>query len=78
MPWVPGSISEDRQNFATAKEVRLQCPHCLGFAYANVPWNSTSEQRQVLIKTAIDEHRGVCTGADATEGRVYAIEYPRA
>lgn len=78
MPWVPGSISEARTPAALARQVRLQCPHCHGFAFANIPWDATGPKRQELIKAAIEEHRGLCTGADATEGRVYVIEYPRA
>lgn len=77
MPWVPGSISESRESAITAKQIRLQCPHCQGFAYANVPWDATAEKRQQLVSAAINEHRVVCTGAEATEGRVYSIEYPR-
>lgn len=76
MPWSP--ISEARQTIATAKEVRLLCPHCQGFAIAHIPWDATAELRQQEISAAINEHRVVCTGADATEGRVYTIEYPRA
>lgn len=76
MPWVP--ITEARQTPQEAKQVRLQCPHCHGFAYATIPWNATSERRQIEIKKAIDEHRGICTVADAIEGRVYEIQYPRA
>lgn len=82
MPWSP--ISEARESPFAAKQIRLQCPHCQGFAYAAIPWDVTTEtpagieKRQQLIKAAIDEHRVVCTGADATEGRVYTIEYPRA
>lgn len=78
MPWIPGSISEARQSLATAKQVRLQCPHCHGFAYAEIPTNATAEKRGQLISASINEHRVVCTAADATEGRVYSIEYPRA
>jgi hypothetical protein len=78
MPWVPRQIGESRVAPALAKQVRLQCPHCHGFAFANIPWDATSERRQQEIKKAIDEHRGVCTGADAIEGRVYQIDYPRA
>ncbi len=76
MPWVP--ISEARQTPMAAKQVRLQCPHCHGFAFADIPWGCTSEVRQKKIKKAIDEHRLVCTVADVTEGRVYEIQYPRA
>lgn len=76
MPWVP--ITEARVAPQDAKQVRLQCPHCQGFAYADIPWDATSERRQQEIKKSIDEHRLVCTGADAIEGRVYEIQYPRA
>lgn len=77
MAFEPGAISETRQTLAAAKQLRLQCPHCKGFAFADIPWDATSEKRQQLISAAINEHRVVCTGADATEGRVYSIEYPR-
>lgn len=77
MTWHARSITEARERAGLAKQVRLQCPHCLGFAYANIPWDATVETRQQEIHNAINEHRVVCTGADATEGRVYTIEYPR-
>ena len=78
MPWVPRTINEARVDPIKAKQVRLLCPHCHGFAYADIPWDATAGQRHDRIKAEIDEHRVVCTGADAIEGRVYQIEYPRA
>ncbi len=76
MPWTP--ISEARQTPQTAKQIRLMCPHCHGFAFVDVPYGCSYIERQRLVKKAIDEHRVVCVSADATEGRVYQIEYPRA
>lgn len=75
MPW--SSISEARETMVTAKSVRLLCPHCSGHVHVMVPWNAEPMDRQRLISAAINEHRVICTGADATEGRVYTIEYPR-
>jgi hypothetical protein len=81
MPWVP--ISEARQTPQEAKQVRLQCPHCHGFAYADIPYYAPEgvnyeTMRHDLIKKAIDEHRVVCAAGEATETRVYEIQYPRA
>lgn len=76
MPWSP--ISEARETPWAARQIRLMCPHCKGFAFADIPWNSTAEKRQIIVRKSIEEHRGICTGADATEGRVFKIEYPRA
>lgn len=75
MPWSP--ISEARETPYLAKQIRLQCPHCLGLVYVSLPYGWTTEKRQKLIHEGIDEHRKICTAADAVEGRVYSIEYPR-
>ena len=78
MPWFARSVvAAPVAAPVDAKEVRLMCPHCQGFATAKVPLGATSWRRQQLIRDAIDEHRVVCTAADATEGRVYRIDYPR-
>jgi hypothetical protein len=76
MPWSP--ISEARESPATAKEIRLMCPHCKGFVNVYLPYKPGAWTRQGLIREAIDEHRRVCTVGDAVEGYVYDIQYPRA
>lgn len=76
MPWSP--ITEARETPLLAKQIRLQCPHCVGLVYVDLPYGWTTAKRQQLVHDAIDEHRKVCTGADATAGRVYTVEYPRA
>ncbi len=75
VPWSP--ISEARESPYLAMQVRLQCPHCLGLVNVKLPYGWTDEVRMNLIRDGIDEHRRICTAADATEGRVYTIEYPR-
>jgi hypothetical protein len=76
MPWSP--ISEARESPATAKEIRLLCPHCKNSVYVVLPYKPGAWTRQGLIREAIDEHRRVCTTADIMQGFVYDIEYPRA
>lgn len=75
MPW--SSYSEARESPATAKEVRLMCPHgCIVTVY--LPHKPDPWTRQGLIRDAINEHRRVCTVGEATDGYVYDIAYPRA
>jgi hypothetical protein len=76
MPWSP--ISEARESPATAKEIRLMCPHCNHSVFVYLPYKPGAWTRQGLVRDAINEHRRVCTVADATDGYVYDIAYPRA
>jgi hypothetical protein len=68
---------ETSQSPVEAREVRLQCPHCLGLVYVPLPWNPTAEQRQRVISEAISEHRRLCSAAPPEAERVYQITYPR-
>jgi hypothetical protein len=78
MPWVPRSITEERQTAAKAKQVRLLCPHCSASVFVDVPVGCTALVRQERIKDAVDEHRRLCPSLDSTGEVVYRIDYPRA
>ena len=60
-----------------SKEKRLMCPHCYGAAYVSYPWDATKVERAQKTREAIEEHRKICPKAEATEARVYKIDYPR-
>lgn len=60
-----------------AKGIALQCPNCLTLVEVTLPWDVTTEKRQLLISEAVGEHRRVCIAVPADSGRVYQISYPR-
>ena len=74
---LPIRVRETSEGPFTAREVRLQCPHCAGAVYVPLPWNVTMEQRTQLITAAITEHRVLCSGAPPEAQRIYKITYPR-
>jgi hypothetical protein len=77
MPWVPRSITEERQTAALAKQVRLLCPHCSASVYVDVPVGCAALARQEKIKAAVDEHRRLCPSVESVNEVVYRIDYPR-
>lgn len=71
------SVGEHFENPMDARQVKLGCPYCNALIVANLPYRPTAEKRMEAIKAVIDEHRKVCVGADALQGRTYSITYPR-
>jgi hypothetical protein len=74
---LPIRVRETSDGPFKAKELRLQCPHCLGVVYVRLPWKPTAEQRTRVISAAITEHRVLCSAAPPEAERIYRITYPR-
>lgn len=71
-------VSERRVGATAAKHATMQCSACKKNCFVTFPNGGSPEQRQAVMKAALDEHRRVCTVGRAEDRRTYGIEYGRA
>lgn len=72
------SVSENRVGAADAKHATMQCSACGKRCFVTFPFYQTPQQRQTIMRKALDEHRKVCTVGRAEDQRTYEIQYGRA
>lgn len=70
-------IGEYRDNPMDAREIAMRCPDCRKLCYGTLPYRPTANQRLLIMRAAMDEHRRVCMKAPPEAGRTFELWYPR-
>lgn len=71
------SVSESRVGAGESKHATMKCSACGKHCFVTFPYYHSAQQRQAIMRAALDEHRQVCTVGRAEDYRTFQIEYGR-
>ena len=69
------TYAERNVGSSDARSAVMKCSLCHKHCFATFPMGGTREQRQAVMRVALDEHRKVCTAGSAELERKYEIRF---